>query len=310
MDSLRRHQWVNAGHKDLPERIIPQNAGIGELKSITKMVSSISHDEHYTIVTIRKPNDVSEKPNVQKWQRGRRKSSQVVTLTKSPQRFSQFEDGIPENDLPTLPDKIPKGRSSSEVMGPDSFFKMGDSRNLFGRKRHASVQIELRPIQNQIFLSSGKEEDTFRRMSAHSTVLGLSIASPIQEVELPELEQADIETWHRVHRPPNSIRSMPLTFRKGSTSSQDPAIIFQDLHRALIILKASLKSNFEFDRNTDRYLFLCSHRLEDEELIFELEICRIWAMSYHGLQSKKLKGDSILYQNLVSRIIDHLQWKT
>jgi serine/threonine protein kinase len=125
-------------------------------------------------------------------------------------------------------------------------------------------------------------------------------------------EQQELETWHATHRPPKQIRTMRFPFKKGQFSSTlDPATMFQDLHKALLLIKEHhIFSVLKFKRVPDYYLFECSYDSGDAEQIlkFEAEVCKVALLKMHALRLKRIQGDIFDFQKLHKDILDNVNW--
>lgn len=125
-----------------------------------------------------------------------------------------------------------------------------------------------------------------------------------------------LEEWHKLHRPPKTIRQMQIPLRKGITSVRDPSTMFQDLHRALTELQGKSEGILKFERTSDYYLFDCTitrpiedPATEEKVIKFELEICKVWGWgNLHGLQGKRISGGALSYNTFFQQIITALAW--
>jgi hypothetical protein len=149
-----------------------------------------------------------------------------------------------------------------------------------------------------------------------------SLNYPFKLVQQQSVDMKDLESWHETHRPPKSIRTMQIPFRSGTTTGKDPVTVFQDIHRALIEQKEKMTTgNLEFKRSSDYYIFECVYIESDTrenqsnaqnvavEVQFEMEVCKVWGWgSLHGIQTKRVFGDPLVYQRVLGQILNSLNY--
>jgi serine/threonine protein kinase len=159
-----------------------------------------------------------------------------------------------------------------------------------------------------------REAAMFRRMSmvGPETVTEENGSENSEGVLSFTFEQQELETWHSIHRPPKQIRTMRFPFKKGQFSANlDPATMFQDLHKALLLIKENhIFSVLKFKRVPDYYLFECSYESGDSEkaVKFEAEICKVALLKMNALRIKRIQGDIFDFQKLHKDILDNVNW--
>jgi hypothetical protein len=87
--------------------------------------------------------------------------------------------------------------------------------------------------------------------------------------------------------------------------------MFQDLHRALLMLKEENPTSIlKFNRNADYYLFDCELTNANtlKVLKFELEICKVYLLKMHALRMKRKQGDFFDFQVIHKRLFEHVYW--
>ncbi|KAJ3410443.1 Map microtubule affinity-regulating kinase [Chytridiales sp. JEL 0842] len=126
----------------------------------------------------------------------------------------------------------------------------------------------------------------------------------------------EIEDWHLMHRPPKEIRSARYSFNTHTTSSLSPSAIFQEVHRVLLMLKKSYADEkfLYFERDPDFYQLNCKLKSTatspgsggEEEVVFEIEVCKIWLLKLHGVRIKRLAGSAFVFKDVYSKIVENL----
>ena len=283
MEGLRNHPWVNAGFQDLPLRVKPKFSGDIDESTLSKSVSSIYREDEYTVVTIRRIGNLAEKDS----EYGRRKAS-FFGSGSIEKRKSTIPDDFSVDTLPSLPEKSRTKSITPDMLKPSAVLTQGH------RRRMKSLgQLRLLPTNTN-----------------DAIALSTIPASPLDHQNTAEPTTEDISNWHKMHRPAATIRQMQVTFRKGATSQYlEPVKMFQDLHVALNSVKNSLPFPLHFDRSTDFYKFDCEYHDESGIVKFDLEICKLWLLSQHGLKTERIMGNALLYQQIVTSVIEILQWK-
>ena len=128
-------------------------------------------------------------------------------------------------------------------------------------------------------------------------------ASP-EDGEIPNYQE--IEMWHLIHKPSKTVRSIRLSFNKSTATTKPPFSLFQNLCWALYEMRNVYANRFYFVRNSDYYLFECNLLNEDlnnVDVKFEVEVCKVWLLKLHALRLKRISGDPFLYEELYSELI-------
>ena len=225
---------------------------------------------------------------------------------------------LPLNRAP-LPIDIRKAKHGQPIAVNDALFSNSAPSRILNRPLPAlpsklkSTLINASvtsPVTQKLISSDSSNANEDKPITNESSL----VASKL--IHQPSIEMKDLEEWHQTHRPPVSIRTMQISFRSGTKTAKNPVMIFQDLHRALLAFKEQLPGILEFKRIPDYYLFECLYEPTKEEpalvskkVKFELEICKVWGWgTLHGIQSKRISGDVLMYQDLFSQILQHLKW--
>ncbi|KAJ3321715.1 MAP microtubule affinity-regulating kinase 1 [Blyttiomyces sp. JEL0837] len=129
----------------------------------------------------------------------------------------------------------------------------------------------------------------------------------INNANLPPSKK-EIEDWHKLHRPPKEIRSVRFAFNPRLTSQQAPSTVFQEVHRVLVILQKQFDQRLVFSRPDDHYLLLCKLKTEnqDDDVEFEVEVCKIWLLKLHGVRIKRLGGNAFVFKDIYTFFCDLL----
>lgn len=119
-----------------------------------------------------------------------------------------------------------------------------------------------------------------------------------------------ISEYHRLHRPAKEVRTARFNLSNKTVSSEPPSQIFQEIHRVLLDLQARIYPGLTFERPEDYYLLVCRLRhpnSETDELVFELEICKVWLLSgLHGRFIRSIDYEGMIY-DLKADLYDPLQ---
>jgi serine/threonine protein kinase len=118
----------------------------------------------------------------------------------------------------------------------------------------------------------------------------------------------EIEEWHLMHRPPKEIRSARYSFNPQTTSSLSPSAIFQEVHRVLLLLRKHYDDKLAFERLDDYYQLNCKLKQgnTDDDVEFEIEVCKIWLLKLHGVRIKRLGGSAFVFKDVYSKIVENL----
>jgi MAP/microtubule affinity-regulating kinase len=102
------------------------------------------------------------------------------------------------------------------------------------------------------------------------------------------------------HSKPRSLR---FTWSMKTTSSLDPDAIMREI-------KLVLGMHGCTSEQTDRYTLLCTHGDDvssDGYVQWEMEICRLPRLSLNGVRLRRLKGSTIGYKNIATKITNDLK---
>ncbi|KAJ3194753.1 MAP microtubule affinity-regulating kinase 1 [Irineochytrium annulatum] len=118
----------------------------------------------------------------------------------------------------------------------------------------------------------------------------------------------EIEGWHLMHRPAREIRAVRYNFNSATTSPLNPAAIFQEVHRVMMLLSRQFDGRLRFERVEDLYMLHCALKEGNEEnnVEFEVEVCKIWLLKLHGIRIKRLTGSAFVFKDIYSSVVDAL----
>ncbi|KAJ3390542.1 Serine/threonine-protein kinase par-1 [Chytriomyces hyalinus] len=116
----------------------------------------------------------------------------------------------------------------------------------------------------------------------------------------------EIEKWHEFNRPPKEIRSARYSFNPKTTSTLSPSYIFQDVHRVLVSMQKVVNGTLVFHRSSDHYLIQCKLKAENEEVDFDIEVCKVWLLQLYGVRIKKQGGSAMKFKEAYSTIVEML----
>ncbi|KAJ3237465.1 Serine/threonine-protein kinase par-1 [Chytriomyces hyalinus] len=116
----------------------------------------------------------------------------------------------------------------------------------------------------------------------------------------------EIEKWHEFNRPPKEIRTARYSFNPKTTSTLSPSYIFQDVHRVLVSMQKIVNGSLVFHRPSDHYLIQCKLTAENEEVDFDIEVCKMWLLQLHGVRIKKQGGSAMQFKEAYSTIVEML----
>ncbi|KAI8850374.1 kinase-like domain-containing protein [Chytridium lagenaria] len=98
----------------------------------------------------------------------------------------------------------------------------------------------------------------------------------------------EIEDWHLMHRPAREIRA--------------------EVHRVLLVIQRLYDGRIAFDRTDDLYMLHCklSEPNSENDVEFEVEVCKIWLLKIHGVRIKRLTGSAFVFKDIYASIVDEL----
>ncbi|KAJ3167899.1 Serine/threonine-protein kinase par-1 [Geranomyces variabilis] len=121
--------------------------------------------------------------------------------------------------------------------------------------------------------------------------------------------QKEIESWHMIHRPAKVVRTVRFAFHASNTSTLSPSNIFQEVHRVLVDIARSHDDRLAYKRVQDFYMFNCklTQPNAEDNVEFEIEVCKVWLLKLHGVRVKRLSGNPFLFKELYSDIVNSLE---
>ncbi|KAJ3125507.1 Serine/threonine-protein kinase par-1, partial [Nowakowskiella sp. JEL0407] len=124
------------------------------------------------------------------------------------------------------------------------------------------------------------------------------------EMDEPEISNKEIEDWHLLHRPPKTIRTVRFTFNSNTTSSLAAFMVFQEVHRVLVCLQLQHGGRLTFTRPDDLYLLNCklASTLPEDNVEFEVEVCKLWLLKLHGVRIKRLSGNPFIFKDVYNML--------
>lgn len=104
--------------------------------------------------------------------------------------------------------------------------------------------------------------------------------------------KAKLDVANKGHPQPRSLR---FTFSRANTSSRDAGEILYEMQRVLTL------HGIKYQRS-EPFVLVCTH----EHIQFEMEVCKLPRLSMHGIRHRRIKGDSLSYKNICSRILTNM----
>ncbi|KAJ3318944.1 hypothetical protein HDV06_006933 [Boothiomyces sp. JEL0866] len=290
MAGLRHNRWVNLNNDYLPEHT---EVMLTSKEALAKLISSVTFEHNITIYNINYHKNIEMAKNIEKFERHRRKSStKTIVKLKRRKNISTESNSSLESSTSSLnSDNGPFNSRDSCVENPDcnnvtvgnlqNPIPLSRSRSLNEKEKSRNSRLSLRSSSNTPILMNNEEgtKDLSRELSVVGRMSRVSDKSNLEE---QELSTQDIANWHFIHKPPKNIRTMKFQFRKGLISTLDPPSMFQDLHKALIELQP--KFDLKFTKLSDYYRF----HVELNKAVVDIELCKIWLLSIHGLKISKV----------------------
>ncbi|KAJ3352887.1 Serine/threonine-protein kinase par-1 [Entophlyctis luteolus] len=208
-------------------------------------------------------------------------------------------------------------KSASSSVSPTNVI-YEDDRELMILKRMSMVSPEIPTMETVSSLpTTTTTAKSAGGLSQSSRSESGSIISPVQTniagtttaTVTTVLSEQDIEKWHEFHKPPKEIRSARYSFNPKTTSTLAPNYIFQDVHRVLVLLQKSFAGTMEFSRTPAYYLINCklTYAETEEEVSFDVEVCKMWLLNLHGVRIKKQGGSALRFKECYAAIVDMLQ---
>ncbi|KAI8593282.1 KA1 domain/Ssp2 C-terminal domain-containing protein [Geranomyces variabilis] len=112
-----------------------------------------------------------------------------------------------------------------------------------------------------------------------------------------------------IHRPAKVVRTVRFAFHASNTSTLSPSNIFQEVHRVLVDIARSHDDRLAYKRVQDFYMFNCklTQPNAEDNVEFEIEVCKVWLLKLHGVRVKRLSGNPFLFKELYSDIVNSLE---
>lgn len=130
----------------------------------------------------------------------------------------------------------------------------------------------------------------------------------VSKVEIDEPSVQEIQDWHEFNRPPKMVRTVRFSFNSSTTSSESAVMTFQEVHRVLLDIAEANNGKFTFHRIPELYLVNCklSANTPNEEVEFEIEVCKIWMLKLHGIRIKRLSGNPFAFKKIYGEFVGAL----
>lgn len=296
MEGLRMHPWVNGDSESGPTRITPRFTGKIDDSILSNTISGICRDDAYTVITIRNPGKQLEDHT-----------------NKSDSVFHRRRQSNPFINMSTIRDTVEVSKGLPELPTKDIKKRHPASMKPF-KRRTASAPYQ-QSLNQKKSLSANKILAHHQETATSPVFFSLpnfltSKVAIIKSVSTVAEEREEQITKTRLIEPPaKSIRTIQISFRKGAVSkSLAPAQLFNDLQDALESMRSSLPYKISFSRIPEHYIFHCIYSHEEGTVVFEAEVGKLWMLQQYGLQTKRVLGNAIVYQNLVSILICNLGW--
>ncbi|KND04169.1 CAMK/CAMKL protein kinase [Spizellomyces punctatus DAOM BR117] len=216
--------------------------------------------------------------------------------------------------VPGIPDRESNIMRRMSMVGPAGETEGSEPQSTFTPPRRASF---LSPVQSS-------PQSTLRspRTSSADDPDPMLFNDPISPVNFPvesddeeqdvttvEPSRKEIEDWHLLHRPPKTIRTVRFAFHSATTSTQAPSAIFQEVHRVLLLIRRHHDERLTFTRVEDFYMLNCklTEPNPDDNVEFEIEVCKVWLLKMHGVRIKRLSGNPFIFKEIYSNFVAMLQ---
>ncbi|KAJ3215709.1 MAP microtubule affinity-regulating kinase 1 [Dinochytrium kinnereticum] len=235
-------------------------------------------------------------------------------------RSSVGANGAPTAVLPEVCSTMSMDRRGGRGRRATITTGNGDDRSLNLMRRMSMVTVgpkEVSPTQSA-FDSTTSPSSTIivgttitdsttstRERASSGDKMNVSIGG-VAETVVPSKQE--IEDWHLMHRPAKEIRAVRYNFSSKTTSTLNPAAIFQEVHRVLLILQRQYDNRIGFSRVDDFYQLNCrlAEPNSENDVEFEVEVCKIWLLKVHGIRIKRLSGSAFVFRDIYASIVDEL----
>ncbi|KAJ3308251.1 Protein kinase [Boothiomyces sp. JEL0838] len=326
IDGIRRGKWVNLDCSTLPEKIQPP---ITTVESLGRAISSVTRENDITVYSINAHNQLQK--GVETFEDRQRRSSKnhnIINLKRkksitiqpstdrlySPPSTSPSIDELSSSSISfqvTSPSystisssPTPNEKTNSEVssLHPEmAQITRSHTINHFGFTRKPSLTPR-RESSGDIFVRRKSTSFTPFLHHAQDKLRELSVIDRMSKVfveDTTKLNYEEINEWHRIHKPPKLIRTMKISCRKGFSSTLEPPVMFQDLHRALVDLQQSYR--LVVKKVPEFYIF----NLSNDKTEVEIELCKIWLLKLHALKITVKSGNA---DEFIKELANKLQW--
>jgi predicted transcriptional regulator len=204
-------------------------------------------------------------------------------------------------------------RAKSNVVGRSKTTAVFPSlKNIIPETKDSSLGLEATnivtsPSQSSILASNEKfkrADSILRRMS--------SVIQSEETTDALKIDVGEINEWHNVHKPPKTIRSSKFMFNsRGSSARLEPATMFQDIHRALMTMQATLPEVQLTFRRVDEYYMFDSKAKDSKGCLMEftVELCQVWLLNLHAMKIRRTSGDTFLFKDMHDTLLNLIDWK-
>ncbi|KAJ3259719.1 hypothetical protein HK103_001980 [Boothiomyces macroporosus] len=326
IDGIRRGRWVNIGCSTLPEKIQPP---ITTVESLGRAISSVTRENDITVYSINAHNQLQK--GVETFEDRQRRSSKnhnIINLKRKKSITVQpSTDRLysPPSTSPSI-DELSSSSISFQVTSPSySTISSIPTPNEKTNSEVSSLHPELAQITRSHTINHfgittkppltprressgdifGRRKSTSFTPFLHHTqdkLRELSVIDRMSKVfveDTTKLNYEEINEWHRIHKPPKLIRTMKISCRKGFSSTLEPPVMFQDLHRALVDLQQSYR--LVVKKVPEFYIF----NLSNDKTEVEIELCKIWLLKLHALKITVKSGNA---DEFIKELVNKLQW--
>ncbi|KAJ3021187.1 Serine/threonine-protein kinase par-1 [Thoreauomyces humboldtii] len=263
--------------------------------------------------------------------RGRRMSldSAGPSANSFPAKLGLFPPFKPTNMAVGADSNSNPGRRRSVSASPDTTGSAGASNAKSPRQRSVGPATRETNVMRRMSMVSPTIGDPAaaagRRASRASAVDDLDPMINDDEALTPKLfadddeedddetavqpSQKEIESWHLTHRPAKIIRTVRFAFNATTTSADPPSSIFQEVHRVLAEIARAHDDRLVYRRVEDYYMFNCklTQANAEENVEFEVEVCKVWLLKIHGLRIKRLSGNPFLFKELYTDLTGSME---
>ncbi|KAJ3309532.1 ER degradation-enhancing alpha-mannosidase-like protein 2 [Boothiomyces sp. JEL0838] len=299
MEKIRHSRWANIGYSEKPEQMEPSPLN---KEHLAKMISGVTTENNYMIYTLNAHRDLAMVKTVELFAEKQKTKSFSATVCDLKQRKSILTLA---SETSSVNQSTIGGKSLCDLGHIDkntkkvASMKDGIDNDVFSKTNHPRRASDAMLS----FLSAKKtytnESSLQSKTSFAREVSVVNRMNNVSESMIPseiDVKIQEIQDWHLIHKPPKMIRTMKFHFRKGLVSSLVPAVMFQDLHRALVEMKQQI--DFTMTKVHDYYLF----HIELNGIMLKIELCKIWLLKMHGLKISKCQTSDFFIQTLIAKL--------